>query len=260
MKRSSRRTASVLASLAATLSLLAVPAGASAAFDFPKIKAWWPLAEGRGQTVMDWSGNGNHGTLGSTPGVDSNDPTWVKGIFNTNALNFGGDDFVAIRDSNALRLPSFTVSMWVRSASSPGAFSYLLSKGSDECTSASWAISTGNNGGLQSYVWDGNTQKPSGGAEPAEVWNGKWHNVAMTYDGTSTRLFLDGRDLGAGVGNANPVDYDLPDPGATLGGYRGSCDLFFTGDIDQVMVFDRPLPMAEIWDRWGWLLNKPSQG
>ena len=40
---------------------------------------WWPLNEGRGQTAYDWSGKGNHGQLGSTAGVDANDPTWIKG-------------------------------------------------------------------------------------------------------------------------------------------------------------------------------------
>src|SRR5688572_18505270 len=114
MTRSLRRTTSVLASLAATVSLLAAPAGASAAgFDF-SLKAWWPLAEGKGQKVYDLSGQGNHGTLGSTPNVDSNDPSWVKGIFWGNALNFGGDDFITVKDDSALRQSRFTVSMLAR--------------------------------------------------------------------------------------------------------------------------------------------------
>lgn len=51
----------------------------------------------------DWSGHGNHGQLGSTPGVDNNDPTWIRGIFGLGyGLNFSGDDFVAIPDSDAL--------------------------------------------------------------------------------------------------------------------------------------------------------------
>ena len=38
--------------------------------------AEYPFNTGSGQTVPDVSGNGNHGTLGSTSGVDTNDPAW----------------------------------------------------------------------------------------------------------------------------------------------------------------------------------------
>ena len=65
---------------------LAVPSTASAA---SPLKGWWPMNERSGQTVRDWSGNGNHGMLGSTPVADDNDPTWIKGIFNVgSALRF----------------------------------------------------------------------------------------------------------------------------------------------------------------------------
>ena len=58
-----------------------LPGTASAAsYDFP-LSGYWPLNEGKGQVVRDWSGNGNHGQLGSTPGVDANDPSWIKGAF-----------------------------------------------------------------------------------------------------------------------------------------------------------------------------------
>ncbi len=38
---------------------------------------YWQFDEGSGQIAYDASGNGNNGQLGSTSGVDSNDPTWV---------------------------------------------------------------------------------------------------------------------------------------------------------------------------------------
>ncbi len=38
---------------------------------------YWRFDEGSGQIAYDASGHGNNGQLGSTSGVDSNDPTWV---------------------------------------------------------------------------------------------------------------------------------------------------------------------------------------
>ncbi len=40
---------------------------------------WWKFNEGTGQVITDYSGNGNHGQLGTTSGADTNDPSWVTG-------------------------------------------------------------------------------------------------------------------------------------------------------------------------------------
>ena len=92
------------------------------------------MNERSGQTVRDWSGNGNHGTLGSTPVADDNDPTWIKGIFGLgSALSFDGNDFVTIPDSPSLRPESVTASAWFRGTESPGPFKYVVAKGADDC-------------------------------------------------------------------------------------------------------------------------------
>ena len=256
MPLSFHRTAKVLAPILAALALLAIPATAPAA-DFGKVKGWWPLNEGRGQTVRDWSGNRNHGILGSTPSADANDPSWIKGIFSGSGLNFGGDDFVQIPDSNALKPERFTLSLWVRAPQSPGPFSYLLAKGSNQCVAASYGIWTASNGGIEFYIWDGNNLVRSTSAVDG-VWDGRWHNVSATYDGTTARLYIDGKSTGDGSSSANPITYDQPDGTTSFGGYRGSCDLLFSGDIDQVMLFDKVLPVEQIWARWGFILNKPT--
>ncbi len=42
------------------------------------LAGYWRMDEGNGQTLVDWSVNGNDGQLGSTVGVDSKDPTWLE--------------------------------------------------------------------------------------------------------------------------------------------------------------------------------------
>jgi hypothetical protein len=41
------------------------------------LMAYWNFDEGGGQTAFDLTLNGNHGQLGSTLGVDTNDPRWI---------------------------------------------------------------------------------------------------------------------------------------------------------------------------------------
>lgn len=54
--------------------------------------AHYDFHDGAGQTLSDISGNGYHGTLGSTGGVDTNDPTWGSGYLQSD----GVDDFAKL--------------------------------------------------------------------------------------------------------------------------------------------------------------------
>jgi concanavalin A-like lectin/glucanase superfamily protein len=222
---------------------LALPATASAA---SPLRGWWPMNERSGQVVHDWSGNRNHGQLGSTPSADDNDPTWIKGIFNFgSALRFDGNDFVTIPDSPALRPQRVTLSTWFRGGASPGPFKYLVAKGADGCEAGSFALYTADSGNPAFYIYDGAAWVRSPGAD-ASVWDGRWHHAAGTYDGTTVRLFIDGREIGSGTPASGAIQYNLPSTAMTFGVYDGSCDLFLVGDIDGVSVWDRALPIGEI--------------
>jgi concanavalin A-like lectin/glucanase superfamily protein len=222
---------------------LAAPAAASAA---SPLAGWWPMNERSGQTVYDWSGNGNHGRLGSTPGADDNDPTWIKGIFNLgSALRFDGNDFVTIPDSAALRPAQLTVSAWFRGERTPGSFRYLVAKGADGCEASSYALYTSASEGLGFYIYDGSAWKRSPEAG-ASVWDGRWHHAAGTYDGQMLRLFVDGVEIGSGTPATLAIDYDLPATAATMGTYGGTCALHLVGDIDGVSIWNRALPVADI--------------
>jgi hypothetical protein len=254
-----RARRAIIAAVLAAAAAATLPATASAGYS-DTVRGWWPLAEGKGQVARDWSGNRNHGQLGSTPVADANDPTWVRGIFGSAALQFGGDDFVRVPDSPALEPARLTVSAWVKAGTSPGAFKYVLGKGGEGCVASSYALTTGGTGGLGFYIWDGGGELRWGGiASAAQVWDGRWHHVAGTFDGTNVRFFLDGNRLPNGFSEPVDIKYDLPTSGDTgFGQYLGDCDLFFTGAIDQITLFSQALPIDQIWNRWRWLLSSPT--
>jgi hypothetical protein len=237
---------------------LAAPATASAGV-LDSVSGWWPMYEGSGQTVHDLSGKGNNGTLGSTPGVDANDPTWIKGFLFGSALRFDGNDFVRIPESPALASPNVTVSLWVRATGTPGRYKYIVGKGAKDCYSSSYALETDYNGGLRFYITDtSGTLRYSGLIDPDTIWNGKWHHVAGTFDGSTAKLFVDGKYITDPPATSLPIDYNQATTNATgLGGYLGTCDLYYTGDIDDLAVFSQALPIDKYWSALSLLFPKP---
>jgi hypothetical protein len=223
---------------------LTVPATALAHHAGP-LAGWWPLDEGQGQTTADRSGHGNVGQLGSTPDIDANDPTWITGMASP-ALNFDGNDYVGVVGADELESQTLTVTTWFRANSTPGTFRYLISKGANQCVTASWGLQTGFSGGLQFVVWDGDEQLHSGNFGPA-IYDGKWHHAAATWDGAHPRLYVDGQLAPGGNNDGTQLDYTLPESDASIGAYTGSCTLAFRGDLDDVRVWNDVQPIDKLW-------------
>ena len=76
------------------------------------------------------------------------------------------------------------------------------------------------------------------------VWDGAWHHVIGSYDGARVRLWIDGSQVGAGTPSSMAIDYTGGSRGVYIGTYRGSCDLGFSGSIDDVIVWDDRPPTA----------------
>lgn len=237
----------LVAVLAAVCASAALPTMASAD-SFPLV-GWWPLNEGRGQVVHDWSGHGNDGYLGTSPLADAADPTWIPGVWFGSALRFDGNDTVTIPDSASLEPSTITVSAWFRGTGTPGQYKQIVSKGAaNGCNNGSYGLYTGIGSGLAFYIADANGVYNVSPAAPPTVWDGKWHNAAGTFDGSTIRLYIDGKQIGTGTSSALQIAYNPPDGGSNLGDYADpSCGLALTGDIDGVQVWSKALPVDLIW-------------
>jgi hypothetical protein len=142
-----------------------------------------------------------------------------------------------------------TVSAWVNSATSPGNFKYIVAKGAQACLAASYGLYTGANGGLEFYVASNGglnwTISPDAGA--TAVWDGNWHSVIGTFDGSTVRLYVDGKEVGSGTADTAAVSYNLSTGNdLEIGNYGGCSGLGFSGKIDEVKVFNRALGPQEI--------------
>jgi hypothetical protein len=213
------------------------------------LRALWHFNEtAPSPTTADDSGYTNTGTPQNGATFDSG----VNANFG-NALKLDGtDDFVRIPSSPVLEPAQITVELWVKSAA-PGPFAYLVAKGSQGCSSASYSInSSGAGGGLAFDVWNGTTPFRSP-FTPTSVFNGIWHHVAGTFDGAFVRIYVDGVQEGSGtpVTSGFTINYDLPTTTDLLfGNYDagGACSLNFhySGLLDEAHIWARALSPQEI--------------
>ena len=150
-----------------------------------------------------------------------------------------------------------TLLAWIKRSGFPGNLKYVAGRGDDGaiCGGSSYAIYTGypGNEGLRFYTRRAGQDSLLTDVAPSAVWDGQWHLVAGTYDGTAARFYVDGTLVGTPkVGSGSP-DYALG--GGTsfyVDGYPvQSCELSpnaddFPGQIDDVRVYDRALSGTEL--------------
>lgn len=232
------------AAIIATVGLGLAATPAASAYDNPLMGAW-PIDEGSGQAVRDFSGKANHGTLGASSAADAGDPSWIlvssSKYYKRNALRFAGDDYVTVPDSTTLEPAHISVGAVVRATGSPGEYRYIVSKGALQCQTASYGLFTGLAGGLRFYISDGVNYDLSADAG-RQLWDGNWHVVLGTFDGGLVRLFVDGHEVGTATPSGITMAFGFStNDNFYIGDYRGSCadPHGFVGDIDAVAVANR---------------------
>jgi len=184
--------------------------------------------QGAGTSVADGSGNGNAGTINGTP-------RWVPGVSGT-ALDFdGAANYVSTGKSLLNSLPAFTIACWLKGDLSAANRSGLI--GQNDCVE--YGVVSSNT--LQ--IWT------AGGGSVGLAWpyssTDQWHHVTVVGDGTRIVFYLDGRP--AASGGAATTSYGTSTFSVNVGG-GGVFDAtgnYFTGQMDEVYVYQRALSDAE---------------
>ena len=196
---------------------------------------YWTFDTGGGDKTYDYAGNQNTGTLtnmdtGGSPTSGWQNTTNCK--FGSCLMFDGSNDYVNVPDDTNLE-PSgdFTISLWLKTTQTGSRV--ILEK--DDTNG--YSIQRESNNALKINVGG------SGEIETSGSYNdGNWHHVIFVYrsenDGS---VYVDGRD-NTGVSTPGTPLYG-PDA-LTIGSRDGGSG--FNGAIDEVMIFDRALTVAEV--------------
>jgi hypothetical protein len=215
---------------------------------------YWKFDEPGGTALIDSSGHGNTGYLGTGPVANAAlDPVRVPGLFDGGALFFdGGQPLCTIPGSATLDgLSAFTYVAWIYPTGWGGSsFGRVLSKESDAGFDDNYVLvyasdySAQNGFGIE---LDGAMVQDTTSASNAIVLH-TWQQVAVTYDDATDRLahlYLNGIET--------PYVTQPPVTGALVLsshafviGNRAGLDRGFAGMIDEVQVYATALTASDI--------------
>jgi hypothetical protein len=199
----------------------------------PGLVGAWAFNEGAGPTAADFSGSGNLGTL-------VGGATWSTQGRYGGALSFNGSTgLVQIADSASLDLTTaMTLSAWIMPTASQSGWRTILQRQTDayflNASSGAGALRPAGGG-----TFGSSTPYVAGPtASPVNAWT----HVALTYDGVTLRLFVNGTQVTtrATTGTIQATNSPL-----WIGGNQPYGE-FFNGLIDEVRVYNRALTQTDI--------------
>lgn len=231
----------VLVVLLCTAAVLAESPSAQAVSPGPAV--YLNLNEGSGNIALDASGHGNTGAIvGSARRIDNNG--CVKAL-----VLEGNGSYVAIpyTDSNHAT-GAVTVSLWfyvndtypqtlVSTYADGGGYRLGFDDGNDLW----WTLGFGERGDVSVVVPHEN------------IVTGQWHHVTGTYDGNTSRIYLDGI-LRSQAKAAGAIAYPYRNY-IIVGAEAGTADTpnmtlprYLTGGIDEIRIYDRALSYGDVMD------------
>ncbi|MFX0183436.1 MAG: lectin-like protein [Candidatus Hodarchaeota archaeon] len=191
------------------------------------------MNEGSGTTVYDLSGNDNDGTVYGA--------TWSTSGKFRDTLEFDGVDDYVEAPSPSMTSGQLSVSVWVYYNYTPDP-SAGYSDGiicQDDFTSRIFQLSTIEG----KFAWHRWTGIEDDVLSTNEIEAHRWYHVAVTFDGTTHRLYVDGilndQQTGDIVFNET-VQINIGRIG------HGDGWAYFNGKIDEVRIYNRSLSTTEV--------------
>jgi len=191
--------------------------------------ARYRFGETSGATAADAIGNRDGAYVGSpligASGAIAGDPN--------GAIAISGDDGVTVVSAAAWTLPSITVELWVKMTGSSGSETVIARRGGAE--DYEWALTRIATGAIRASVRTASTTVSV--TSSGTFSDGNYHLVALTHNGTTLRLNIDGvhvasTSAGARAATALPIGFGIDADGSGSG---------LSGSIDEAAIYGSAL-------------------
>ena len=208
-------------------------ASSYAAIDPGTVVGMWLFEEGDGQVAADSSDNGNDAEFQVAS-------AWGTGKFGE-AAQFNGQSYFAAPDSDSLDIngDQMSIVVWVNGENWPGD-SFFVRKIATQGTGTIYyieaaggrpCIGVNTEAGGDTRIEDSQTVLPAN----------EWIHVALVYDGSELRLYVNGE-----LDGSKPLSGDVVPSEGELRFGRGEPKGYLTGAIDEVAIFASALTAEDI--------------
>jgi hypothetical protein len=198
---------------------------------------YWRLGETTGTTFKDrttpalnaWSGGVTLGVPGAIPGDSNSAVRFATGSYTSRFISapwYGYGRFAR---------KGLTAEIWARASDAWGG--YLLSREGQFALRQS-PLGNGRYDAIlkingTTYTINGTTNKT----------DGSWHHVAVTYDGSDARLFVDGT-LDGSLSIAGTIGWGTEQPLFIGNAATNQPSWNFPGDLDEAAIYNEPLSQS----------------
>jgi regulation of enolase protein 1 (concanavalin A-like superfamily) len=206
---------------------------------------YWPLNEGKGTKTADMSGNGHEGTL-------NNGVTWISpGFIGNAAVRIDGNPGSRVAVGTWDPGERLTLAIWARwtGEQNKAPRTGLIGKRDDwSDVGIRWFSEVMTSGEVRMRNYTQTVSSPAG-ALTAHI--NEWAHVAITFDGATARIYLNGVQVGSGAFTLGPLKTAAMGLGCKDGG-SGSSTEIFSGDLDEARIYDRALSVADVKQLFEW--------
>ena len=216
----------------------------------PNVNAHYTLNETSGTAVSDSSGNGING-------ITVNNPLWVSGKLNNSLLFNGANQYVDLGNNFGFEYnKSFSVEAWVYPSVTSSARA-IFSKADGSSPSIGWNLQIYNTKVYMTLQNNAPSAKILQVHVNDAVPTNLWQHIVVTYDGSGrasgVKIYVNGTD------KFLVTDYDTLNNASIsnvrnslIGAIDGSSGKsgYFSGGIDEVVVYNKTLTPAEVSFRW----------
>jgi len=209
----------------------------------PARQAYWSANEGSGVRVGDRAGDADDvGTRMSA--------AWGNGISGTGLVFNGTDDFVRLFSHSEPEIAgsAITVTAWVKIPALPSGIDEPFHGIYDSAADSYVLYLDKANAELRFKATNANGEAQRPGIPEAMLRLNEWMFIAGVYDGPAgqARIYLDGQLVDTHAFAATGVPVMLPAGVPSIGRDGANYQYYFEGGIDEVEVWDRVVPAAEL--------------
>ena len=183
------------------------------------------------------------------PATNTADRQWAPGRVGA-AFLATGHNHLEIPSSTSLEPAHLTVEAWVKTSAFPkegDGRRWLVSKNANEEAEGHYALMLDHNrAGAYLNIGGGREKTYAVWSSEPVLKPDQWYHLALTYDGSMLRLYVNGRPSGEAAVNRPRV----PGTGPLVLGRRPDGYVNFKGVLDEIRVHRRALEAAELKDRF----------